>query len=125
MRTRKKLQSGSLFIIRSGTPTAPAKTRSTPLASPFIRSDSWLDDAGCTTVPVEVFYGTDDMPLTHREKEQAKYICSTCPVQPDCLAHSLKTRENWGIWGGLDERERRALLKETQAASPQFIKVAS
>lgn len=84
-----------------------------------------MDDAGCTTVPVEVFYGTDEIPLTQEEKEQAKSICNNCPVKQECLAHSLKKREYWGIWGGLDERERRVLLRENKVFSTKLIKAAS
>lgn len=84
-----------------------------------------MDEAGCTTVPVEVFYGTDEMPLNQEEKQQAKSICNKCPVKLDCLNHSLKTKEYWGIWGGLDERERRVLLKGTRAAYFDQIKSAS
>lgn len=84
-----------------------------------------MDEAGCTTVPVEVFYGTDEMPLNQEEKQQAKSICNKCPVKLDCLNHSLKTKEYWGIWGGLDERERRVLLKRTCAAYFDQIKAVS
>ena len=89
-----------------------------------MRKGLWVEDAACTTVPVEVFYGTDDSPLNHREKSQAKSICVACPVRFECLAHALETKEYWGIWGGLDERERRALLKEhkTVKAVVTFIK---
>jgi WhiB family redox-sensing transcriptional regulator len=94
------------------------------LALPSTPRDSWLDDAGCTTVPVEVFYGTEEHPLTHTERAQAKDICKKCPVQFNCLEHSLITREYWGIWGGLDERERRAVMKEykTIKAAIQAVK---
>lgn len=59
-----------------------------------------------------MFYGTEESPLTGKEKEQAKFICGKCAVRVECLAHSFRTTENWGIWGGLDERERRLLLKQ-------------
>ncbi|OLF04854.1 WhiB family transcriptional regulator [Actinophytocola xanthii] len=37
-------------------------------------------------------------------------ICRACPVRRECLAVALDTREPWGIWGGLDPRERRELV---------------
>jgi WhiB family redox-sensing transcriptional regulator len=41
----------------------------------------------------------------------AKRICAVCPVQQPCLAYALATREVHGVWGGLNETERRAILK--------------
>lgn len=41
----------------------------------------------------------------------AKRICAACPVQQRCLDFALATRETHGVWGGLNETERRAILK--------------
>jgi WhiB family redox-sensing transcriptional regulator len=40
----------------------------------------------------------------------AKEICSTCAVREPCLGYALRIREPHGIWGGLNEMERRTLL---------------
>ena len=40
----------------------------------------------------------------------AKAICATCPVRGLCLEYALAVREPYGIWGGLNEYERRRLL---------------
>lgn len=46
------------------------------------------------------------------EREQrAKGICGQCPVCKPCLAYALRIREPHGIWGGLNELERRSLLE--------------
>ncbi len=48
----------------------------------------------------------------------AKRICATCPVRLPCLDYALTTREAHGVWGGLNETERRTILKrQAQAAS--------
>jgi WhiB family transcriptional regulator, redox-sensing transcriptional regulator len=41
----------------------------------------------------------------------AKAICARCPVRSECLEYALRIREPHGIWGGLNEYERRALLR--------------
>lgn len=41
----------------------------------------------------------------------AKRICATCPVRALCLDYALTTREAHGVWGGLNETERREILK--------------
>lgn len=48
----------------------------------------------------------------------AKRICASCPVIEACLEFALATREGHGVWGGLNETERRAILKaQTREAS--------
>jgi WhiB family redox-sensing transcriptional regulator len=42
----------------------------------------------------------------------AKAFCARCPVREVCLEYALKVRETHGIWGGLNEMERRAVLRE-------------
>ncbi|MGH8998347.1 MAG: WhiB family transcriptional regulator [Acidimicrobiia bacterium] len=43
-------------------------------------------------------------------EEVAKGICRTCPVKRPCLDYALQIREPHGIWGGLNETERKARL---------------
>lgn len=45
-----------------------------------------------------------------RKKQlHAKAACATCPVQAACATYSIQSGEVHGIWGGLDESERRQL----------------
>jgi WhiB family transcriptional regulator, redox-sensing transcriptional regulator len=44
-------------------------------------------------------------------QNRAKQVCMGCPVRTECLAEALDNRIEWGVWGGLTERERRALLR--------------
>jgi WhiB family transcriptional regulator, redox-sensing transcriptional regulator len=41
----------------------------------------------------------------------AKTICARCPVRTQCLEEALRSRDPHGVWGGLNEMERRALLR--------------
>jgi WhiB family redox-sensing transcriptional regulator len=38
-------------------------------------------------------------------------VCRSCPVRFECLADALDNRIEFGVWGGMTERERRALLR--------------
>lgn len=67
---------------------------------------SWRQLASCKGVDPEVFF-----PGTEEDAEQARRICSGCPVRRPCLEHALSAREREGIWGGLTERERRRLSR--------------
>jgi WhiB family redox-sensing transcriptional regulator len=42
----------------------------------------------------------------------AKAICARCPVRDECLEFALQVRDPHGVWGGLNEMERRALLRD-------------
>jgi WhiB family redox-sensing transcriptional regulator len=47
---------------------------------------------------------------------EAKLWCRRCPVQERCLAEALERGEPYGVWGGMDEQERRELLRHRAAA---------
>ncbi|MFD1056385.1 WhiB family transcriptional regulator [Terrabacter terrigena] len=68
--------------------------------------DEWAKDANCS--------GQDPEALFVRGKAQhaAKAVCKTCPVLAQCLAEALDSRTEFGVWGGMTERERRALLRK-------------
>ncbi len=44
-------------------------------------------------------------------QNRAKVVCLSCPVRTECLADALDSKIEFGVWGGMTERERRALLK--------------
>jgi WhiB family redox-sensing transcriptional regulator len=41
--------------------------------------------------------------------EPARLICAQCPAREPCLDYALRNGIVHGIWGGMTERERRAL----------------
>jgi WhiB family redox-sensing transcriptional regulator len=45
----------------------------------------------------------------------AKSFCARCAVRAECLEYALRTRDPHGVWGGLNEMERRTLLRHRQA----------
>nr|BFD88023.1 hypothetical protein StreXyl84_74240 [Streptomyces sp. Xyl84] len=45
----------------------------------------------------------------------AKSVCYRCPVRIECLSYALDRRMEHGVWGGMTERERRALLRRNPA----------
>lgn len=53
----------------------------------------------------------DDLFVRGAEQHRAKRVCAGCPVRTECLAEALDGRIEWGVWGGMTERERRALLR--------------
>ncbi|MFZ2014870.1 MAG: WhiB family transcriptional regulator [Nocardioides sp.] len=51
------------------------------------------------------------------EQNKAKQVCGACSVRTECLAEALDNQIEWGVWGGMTERERRALLRRRPNAS--------
>jgi WhiB family redox-sensing transcriptional regulator len=45
-----------------------------------------------------------------QRERRAKEICQSCGVRKDCLEYAVRIREPHGIWGGLNEVERKQLL---------------
>ena len=80
------------------------KLFTTPEASPD--SDyNWRDDALCARTDLEAFF-----PEKGTSNHDAKKICSNCEVRAECLEYALQNGEQFGVWGGLSERERRKLV---------------
>ena len=75
------------------------------------RRDYFERRGPCVDVHVSVMY-----PRTKAEAKVPKEICSECPVREECLEHALDNNEEYGVWGGTTELERRALKKARQAA---------
>jgi WhiB family redox-sensing transcriptional regulator len=77
-------------------------------------SESWQEKAACRGPQAEVFF-----PPSHAERKdekaaresRAKGICAECRVRDDCLGYAIRIREPHGIWGGLNELERKQLLE--------------
>ena len=68
-------------------------------------NETWADSALCRQArPDELF-------VKGAAQNRAKQICGQCPVRTECLAEALDSKVEWGVWGGMTERERRALLR--------------
>ncbi len=75
--------------------------------------EQWQVGAACRGPHSSVFFPptyVERKPDRDAREARAKNLCRTCAVQGDCLQYSLSTPELHGIWGGLNELERRQLL---------------
>lgn len=67
----------------------------------------WADHAACRGADTELFFPHSGETTKIRE---AKAICATCPVWPECRQDGIDGGESrGGIWGGLTETDRRRL----------------
>ena len=78
-----------------------------------VRDASWQRHAACRGPIAKVFFppsAPESRSAREAREARAKAICRSCPVREECLAYALEIAEPHGIWGGLSEAERRALL---------------
>jgi len=79
------------------------------LPAPAVRtadaSADWSASAACRGADPDALF------VQGAEQQQAKQVCMRCPVRTECLADALDNRVEFGVWGGMTERERRALLR--------------
>ena len=67
---------------------------------------AWVSKALCRAAdPDELF-------VRGAAQRKAAVICRHCPVMLECGADALDNRVEFGVWGGMTERQRRALLKQ-------------
>ena len=84
--------------------------------------DRWWDHAACKGMDLNLFIIEPGERFSKARIKEAKAVCATCFVRPECLAESLNYSttqlECYGIWGGLTWKERRQLQSDTIPATP-------
>jgi WhiB family redox-sensing transcriptional regulator len=72
---------------------------------PMAWTTDWTSRAACRGTDPDALF------VQGAAQNRAKTVCLGCPVRAECLADALDNRVEFGVWGGLTERERRALLR--------------
>ena len=68
-------------------------------------SADWAKEGQCLGMDPDALF------VQGKDQRAAKLACRGCPVIAECLADALDNRTEFGVWGGMTERERRALLR--------------
>ena len=79
-----------------------------------ITAIEWTTDAACRGAYRDAFFppNATERKDDRLERESVdKRICAGCAVREDCLEMALRNHEIHGIWGGLNEDERRSLIR--------------
>ena len=78
-----------------------------------INTSTWQYDALCRQHSSNLFFP----PATFEKKEdrekrevKAKSVCNGCPVRFECLEEAYEISEPFGVWGGMNEVERKRNL---------------
>lgn len=100
-------------------PSQKPATETAALLWPLLakaRSDTtrtWAGQALCAGADPELFFPSGDDPAV-----EARRICAACAVSSQCLAYAVTAEEPFGVWGGLDPRERQRLRRQLQRREP-------
>ena len=71
----------------------------------------WVNFADCKGM-YDIFLS--ELPIN---VSKAKAICDECGVEAECLEYALNKREAFGVWGGMDDAQRRATIRRRQRAA--------
>jgi WhiB family transcriptional regulator, redox-sensing transcriptional regulator len=85
-----------------------------PAAGPVSSGEGldWRQRAACRDEDPDLFFPVSTFGVAGRvQVGQAKAVCRRCLVAGECLAWVLESGEDFGVWGGLDEVERRELTR--------------
>jgi len=78
----------------------------------------WRAGAECQTENATYFYAPSHFerkPEKDLREGTARALCRRCKVKQACLDYSIEVEEGHGIWGGLNELERKRLLRRMRA----------
>lgn len=105
--TASSRPSSNAAVPAENAPTAmrPAAANHLPLPVAELRPADWTTRAACRGTDPDALF------VQGAAQNRAKAVCVGCPVRTECLADALDNRIEFGVWGGMTERERRALLR--------------
>ena len=111
----------SIAASHGSAPAGPgSETRPIVPAQAVWRDDDtpWEEEAACRGADPELFFPIGTTGPSIAQIQRAKAVCARCPVQQACLAYALSTGQEFGIWGGYDEAERRRLRRSLLPRRP-------
>ena len=79
----------------------------------------WQFAAACRGADATLFFAPNYFEKREEKdarEAQAKVLCARCPVREPCLEYALRIRDPHGVWGGLNELERRRLVRTRELA---------
>ena len=101
-----------LYLMGQARQRRKAMAELSRLPQPIAEVWEWQYEGACRDKEPEMFFHPDGErgPRRRNRENVAKAICASCPVIQACRDHALAVQEPYGIWGGLSEDDRLAIL---------------
>ncbi|HWW52971.1 MAG TPA: WhiB family transcriptional regulator [Acidimicrobiales bacterium] len=77
--------------------------------------ETWRVRAACSTVDPDLFFPVGVTGPAVGQIAAAKAVCAGCGVRDECLDFAITTNQEYGVWGGTSEEERRVLRRQWRA----------
>ncbi len=75
----------------------------------------WRETATCRDLDPELFFPVGVTGMAIEQIEAAKSFCVDCSSRDACLDFAITTNQEYGVWGGTTEDERRVLRRQWRA----------
>ena len=78
----------------------------------------WQEVGACRQAdPTLFFHPQNERGLARVRRDQAaKAVCAACPVRIECADYAIRSREPYGVWGGLTEEDRENIYRRIPIA---------
>jgi hypothetical protein len=74
-----------------------------------LADQSFVPNGLCLVMPSVEFFS-----MAPKKLKAAKEVCAECMVTQECLEFSVVTEQEYGVWGGQDEEERKPMIRQFQ-----------
>lgn len=90
-------------------------------SAPEDHFDAWWREALCAEIGSDLFFVAKGQSVA-----DAKAVCRLCPVRAKCLADSLRSDVEYGVFGGFARPVRKALMVPVRkGVDPMDVAVAA
>jgi WhiB family transcriptional regulator, redox-sensing transcriptional regulator len=81
-------------------------------ASTMTSQDGWRAQGACRQEDPELFFPLGPAGPGLLQLARAKAVCARCQARAGCLQFAVETGQDYGVWGGMSEEERRVLRRD-------------
>ena len=79
-------------------------------------SEEWREFGSCRKLDTNMFFPIGQTGEAEIKIARAKNVCVPCPVRQQCLEFAITTNQEYGVWGGHSEEERRVVRRQWRAS---------
>ncbi len=78
-------------------------------------AEDWRELGSCRQLDTTMFFPIGQTGEAEIKIARAKSVCGLCPVRQQCLEFAITTNQEYGVWGGHSEEERRVVRRQWRA----------